>query len=208
MWDITWSPATSPSSSSLSSLRPSPAWRRGRTQERWRRSFIKTPTRCRNLWGRRSLRWAESCAASYSYPQPLTSHTGDYNSFARNIHCWLRKIRCGLCQFSKVTNWHNLSRPPLVLTLITCYSNLASLVEGVKSLPRHRNRNLIGWNPHLWSVRQKLFYLSKMKNVSRDEHFLQKIKFYCPPFLYKTRKSNVSYVSVCHQENKLSRDQL
>ena len=43
-----------------------------------------------------------------------------------------------------------------------------------------------------------------MKNVSRDEHFLQKIKFYCPPFLYKTRKSNVSYVSVCHQPERVN----
>ena len=55
---------------------------------------------------------------------------------------------------------------------------------------------------HFWDGRRKcqaktFLYLSKMKNVSRDEHFLQKIKFYCPPFQYKTRKSNVSYVSLC-----------
>ena len=40
---------------------------------------------------------------------------------------------------------------------------------------------------HFWDGRRKcqaktFLYLSKMKNVSRDEHFLQKIKFYCVPY--------------------------
>ena len=67
--DTTWSPSPAPpSSSSLSQLRPSPASPR-QTRERWRRSFIKTPTRWRPSWEPESLRLVVRVRL---YPQPLT----------------------------------------------------------------------------------------------------------------------------------------